>query len=141
MKESSTLKIGELAKEAGVTVDTIRFYENKGLLAPLQRSQGGYRIFAQSDKERLLFIQRAKKVGFTLDEIGELLELQLHPGDHTCEEVKHHTQQKIDQVSEKIGELVRIQRSLQRLHTACCGGPESADHCSILQILASTEPL
>ena len=141
MNTVATLKIGELARQANVSVDTIRFYESKGLISATMRSASGYRLFSDEDRTRLLFIQRAKQVGFTLEEIGELLELKLHPDDHTCEEVKQRTAQKLQKVSEKIAELERIQRSLKTLYTACGGGAQSAQHCSILQLLESDNPL
>ncbi|WP_218353280.1 Zn(2+)-responsive transcriptional regulator [Alteromonas lipotrueiana] len=137
MKTPSLLKIGELATRAKVSVDTIRFYENKDLLRASRRSSTGYRLFIEEDLTRLLFIVRAKQVGFTLDEIGELLELKLHPEEHTCQEVKQKTQIKIDKVSQKIAELERIRRSLVKLHRVCGGGTSSAQHCSILQLLES----
>lgn len=141
MTTVATLKIGELARQANVSVDTIRFYESKGLISATMRSASGYRLFSDEDRTRLLFIQRAKQVGFTLEEIGELLALKLHPDDHTCEEVKQRTAQKLQKVSEKIAELERIQRSLKTLYTACGGGAQSAQHCSILQLLESDNPL
>tara|TARA_B100000614_G_scaffold240918_1_gene241658 strand:- start:13335 stop:13757 length:423 start_codon:yes stop_codon:yes gene_type:complete len=132
-------KIGQLASLTGLTVDTVRFYENKGLVQASQRSDAGYRLFSADDLARLQFIKRAKAVGFTLDEISELLELRLHPDDHTCEEVKQVTARKVRELDEKIAELEKIRMSLQTLHTACCGGPQSAEHCSILQALDSME--
>ena len=141
MNKSSMLKIGELARKAGVSVDTIRFYENKGLLSASKRSATGYRLFDEDDVTRLLFIARAKQVGFTLDEITELLDLKLHPDEHTCQEVKQRTQVKLDKVSQKIAELERIRRSLAKLHEACGGGTQSAQHCSILQLLESDDLL
>ena len=141
MTTVATLKIGELARQANVSVDTIRFYESKGLISATMRSASGYRLFSDEDGTRLLFIQRAKQVGFTLEEIGELLALKLHPDDHTCEEVKQRTAQKLQKVSEKIAELERIQRSLKTLYTACGGGAQSAQHCSILQLLELDNPL
>ncbi|QCZ94907.1 Zn(2+)-responsive transcriptional regulator [Salinimonas iocasae] len=141
MTTVATLKIGELARQANVSVDTIRFYESKELISATMRSASGYRLFSDEDRTRLLFIQRAKQVGFTLEEIGELLALKLHPDDHTCEEVKQRTAQKLQKVSEKIAELERIQRSLKTLYTACGGGAQSAQHCSILQLLESDNPL
>ena len=141
MTTVATLKIGELARQANVSVDTIRFYESKELISATMRSASGYRLFSDEDRTRLLFIQRAKQVGFTLEEIGELLALKLHPDDHTCEEVKQRTAQKLQKVSEKIAELERIQRSLKTLYAACGGGAQSAQHCSILQLLESDNPL
>jgi len=141
MKSSDAIKIGELAKRAGLTPDTIRFYEDKGLITAGQRSEAGYRLFSDYELEKLLFIQRAKKVGFTLNEISELMELRLHPDAHTCEEVKQVTGEKIAQVSDKIAELERIRQSLLKMHTACDGGPDSAQNCTILQLLDSNELL
>ena len=132
-------KIGQLASLTGLTVDTVRFYENKGLVQASQRSDAGYRLFSADDLARLQFIKRAKTVGFTLDEISELQELRLHPDDHTCEEVKQVTARKVRELDDKIAELEKIRMSLKTLHTACCGGPKSAEHCSILQALDSME--
>ncbi|NVK55423.1 MAG: Zn(2+)-responsive transcriptional regulator [Alteromonadaceae bacterium] len=134
---TKTFKIGQLAGLTGLSNDTIRFYERKGLIRASHRSASGYRLFSDADLSRLRFIKRAKHVGFTLDEIGELLELRLHPDAHSCEEVKQFTQKKIHELNKKIDELERIRTSLSTLHTACCGGAESAEYCSILQSLES----
>lgn len=141
MNTASLLKIGELAKATGLSSDTIRFYESKGLLAPSHRTESGYRQFSSTDVQRLQFIQRAKSVGFTLDEIGELLALKLQPQGHTCEEVKQRTEQKLVTVNEKISELMRIRASLEMLSAACEGGNESAKNCTILRLLDSSESL
>lgn len=141
MKTQNSYKIGQLAGLTGLTADTIRFYETKGLITPGKRSASGYRLYTQVDVATLQFIQRAKRVGFTLDEIHELLALKLQPDDHTCEEVKQYTADKMREVNEKIDELVQIRNSLQTLHDICCGGNESAAHCSILQTLDSVDTL
>ena len=134
-------KIGQLASLTGLTVDTVRFYENKGLVQASQRSDAGYRLFSADDLARLQFIKRAKAVGFTLDEISELLELRLHPDDHTCEEVKQVTARKVRELDAKIAELERIKRSLVRLHEACGGTSQSTRQCSILQLLETDDLL
>ena len=141
MKTQNSYKIGQLAKITGLSVDTIRFYESKGLITPNQRSESGYRLYSKADVTTLRFVQRAKRVGFTLGEIHELLALKLQPDDHTCEEVKQYTADKMCEVNEKIAELVRIRDALQALHEVCCGGNESAAHCSILQTLDTVDPL
>lgn len=141
MKKTQLYKIGELAKLAGVSVDTIRFYEEKRLITPHSRSPSGYRWFSEQELEKLRFIQRTKAVGFTLNEIAELMALKLHPDAHTCEEVKNVTLDKIDQVSAKIAELNKIRHSLQQLAVACDGGAHSSQHCTILQLLNSDTPL
>jgi MerR family Zn(II)-responsive transcriptional regulator of zntA len=141
MKDKTTLKIGELAQATGISIEAIRFYESKGLLAARERSAGGYRLYSPDELAKLRFIRRAKMVGFRLEEIKELLELRLHPDEHTCLEVKQYTRHKIEELEQRISELARIKASLQRLHTACCGGDESALNCSILQLLDSGESL
>ena len=141
MKKSNLLKIGELARLTDLSNDTIRFYESKGLLTPSERSDAGYRLYSADDVEKLLFIQRTKTVGFTLNEISELMELKLHPDTHTCGEVKKVTEQKLQQVTAKINELERIRQSLLQMNNLCDGGPESAQHCTILQLLDSEKPL
>jgi MerR family Zn(II)-responsive transcriptional regulator of zntA len=141
MKQQTSLKIGELAKYTGMTVEAIRFYEAKGLIEASERLPSGYRLFDSNELQKLQFIRRAKSVGFTLSEISELLELRLHPNEHSCAEVKQFTADKIAQIQAKVDELQSIQLSLRTLHTACCGGPESAEHCTILQVLNSEESL
>ncbi|RTR31336.1 Zn(2+)-responsive transcriptional regulator [Shewanella atlantica] len=130
-------RIGELAKLCEVKADTLRFYEKHGLLAPSSRSDSGYRLYNESDAERLRFILRAKAVGFTLAEITELLSIELDKSNWACADVKGLVDSKLAQVNEKISELNHFQVSLQRLSDACCGGPESAEHCSILEALES----
>lgn len=141
MKSTDEYKIGELAKLTGMTVEAIRFYESKKLIRTSKRLANGYRIFNQHELDKLLFIQRAKAVGFTLDEISALLELQLHPTEHSCAEVKQFTANKINEIQTKIDELQHFKSSLNVLHQACCGGPESTEHCTILQVLNSEERL
>lgn len=128
-------RIGELAKQCEVKADTLRFYEKHGLLSPSSRTDSGYRIYTENDAERLRFILRAKAVGFTLAEISELLSIELDKSNWACADVKGMVDSKLAHVEAKIAELKYFQVSLQRLSDACCGGPESAEHCSILEAL------
>ena len=130
-------RIGELAKQCEVKADTLRFYEKHGLLTPSSRSDSGYRLYNDNDVERLRFILRAKAVGFTLAEITELLSIELDKSNWACADVKGLVDSKLAYVNERITELNHFQVSLQRLSDACCGGPESAEHCSILEALES----
>lgn len=130
-------RIGELAKQCEVKADTLRFYEKHGLLAPSSRSHSGYRLYNEHDAERLRFILRAKAVGFTLAEITELLSIELDKSNWACADVKGMVDIKLEHVNQKIAELKHFQVSLERLSDACCGGPESAEHCSILEALES----
>jgi MerR family transcriptional regulator, Zn(II)-responsive regulator of zntA len=128
-------KIGELATKLSVTTDTLRYYEKHNLLKPCSRSDKGYRLYDKSNLQSMQFIISAKKCGFTLKDIRELLSIQVDKDSHSCFDVKSFTEQKLQQVDEKLKELMAIQSSLQKLVEACCGGSESANHCSILSTL------
>jgi MerR family Zn(II)-responsive transcriptional regulator of zntA len=130
-------RIGELAKRFEVKTDTLRFYDKYGLLTPSSHSESGYRIYNEADAERLRFILRAKAIGFSLTEIAELLSIELDKSNWACADVKGVVDIKLADVEAKIEELNYFKISLQRLSNACCGGPESAEHCSILEALES----
>ncbi|MGY3904403.1 Zn(2+)-responsive transcriptional regulator [Aeromonas lusitana] len=130
-------RIGELAKACGVKADTLRFYEKNGLLSPGLRNDSGYRVYGEQDRRRLEFIIRAKSVGFSLADIGELLDLDTNKARVTCQEVKAVADAKLSQVEQKILELTRFRENLKELSNICCGGPRSAEHCAILETLES----
>lgn len=129
------MQIGQMAKKLGVKPDTLRFYEKNGLLQPSTRSQTGYRYYSDADFQRAMFILRCKRVGFTLADIKELLSIRIDKSNHSCEQVKGRTTAKRIEVEHRIAELQRFHRSLTELEKACCGGPESAESCSILESL------
>lgn len=129
----TAITIGQLAREAGVGVEAIRFYERKGLLAKPSTTRSGYRQYPPEAVSRLRFIQRAKGLGFTLKEIDELLALNADP-DCTCDDVRRQAQAKLRTIEEKIGALERMRAALARLVAECSGeGPVSA--CPILETL------
>lgn len=130
-------RIGELAKAFNVKNDTLRFYEKHGLLAPSNRSESGYRMYTEQDKQTLSFILRAKTVGFSLADIQELLSIEVDKANNACADVKILVDDKLAEVEQKIAELKHFQHSLKRLSDACCGGPGSAEHCTILEALES----
>ncbi len=132
-------RIGEMAARCGLKTDTLRFYEKSGLLVPSARNAAGYRLYNKADEAKLNFILRAKSVGFSLDEITELLSIQLDSAEHSCAEPKLITDTKLAQVEAKIKELEIFRTSLQKLSESCCGGAESASHCSILEALADSD--
>ena len=132
-------RIGELAKMCGVKADTLRFYEKHGLLAPSVRTESGYRIYTDIDADRLRFIIRAKEVGFTLNEISELLSIELNKSQWACADVKGLVDDKLLQIEQKIAQLNVFRTTLQSLSRACCGGAESAEHCTILEALESSQ--
>lgn len=135
------MKIGTLAQQFDVTVDTIRFYEKQGLLATAARSGAGYRQYSTSDVQRLSFILRAKAVGFSLQQIRELLAIEDNKSAWVCADVKDKVALKIQEIEQQRAELQRLQQALQQLHNACCGGTVSANACSILAALAQAEPV
>lgn len=110
-----TLTIGKLANAAGVNVETIRFYERKGLLAQPQKPTEGFRQYPSVVLQRLRFIKRAQELGFTLDEIINLLTL----GDGDCLEVQSLAKQKLVLVSKKIADLQRLESNLSHLIDQC----------------------
>ena len=129
------LSIGQLAKSAHVGIDTVRFYEKQGLLPKPQRKESGYRHYNADDARRLVFIRRAKELGFSLADIGELLKLRGQTADksgRSIERVRNVAKHKLQMVEEKIAELERIRTVLAELVTACPGHGD-ADHCPILR--------
>jgi Hg(II)-responsive transcriptional regulator len=127
------LTIGRLAKEAGIGIETVRFYERQGLIAPPPRTDSNYRMYPEEEITRLKFIKRAKNLGFTLNEIKELLALR-HDPHATKADVKERTHVKIEDVTKKIRDLTRIKEALEHLYDACDGhGP--LDQCPILEAL------
>ncbi len=129
------VKIGELAKRTQISVETLRYYEKEKLLQPELRTGAGYRLYSAADEHRLNFVLHAKKVGFSLAQIKELLALRLNKDQHSCEEVKNYTGAKIAEVEVKIADLQKMHYALSNLYNACCGGSEKATSCAILSSL------
>jgi len=129
------MRIGELSKLAETNNETLRFYESKGLLEEPRRSDAGYRLYTKSDVQRVQFIMRARRMGFSLKEIDELLSMRVTKEESTCGEVKDLAEKKLVVIDGKIAELNRMKGALQQITDACCGGDESAVHCTILNAL------
>jgi MerR family copper efflux transcriptional regulator len=129
------MTIGRLAKQAGVNIDTIRYYERNGLIPEAVRRASGYREYELSDVQRLRFILRAKDLGFTLAEIGELLSLS---ADHDVRGVKRRAEQRLEQVEHKIKELQRVRRGLKTLIDACPGHGD-LERCPIVAALSGED--
>ncbi|GGB76156.1 Zn(2+)-responsive transcriptional regulator [Shewanella inventionis] len=132
-------RIGELSALYDIKADTLRFYEKHGLLSPSSRSDSGYRLYNQDDSERLKFILRAKAVGFSLNDIADLLSIEVDKSNRACADVKALVDTKLEQVEAKLAELQHFATSLKSLSNTCCGGPDSAEHCSILEALESSD--
>lgn len=131
------MQIGQIAKRAGVPIDTVRYYERHGLLRSPARQASGYRLYEEQDIERLRFIRRAKSLGFTLNEIQELLALSGRR-EQDMAGLKAAAQEKLADVEHRLAELTRIRDGLQTL-VASCPGHGELDRCPILAALANEE--
>ena len=130
---SVTLTIGQVAAAADVNIQTIRYYERRGLVAAPKRTPAGYRQYAEEAVARLRFIKHAQELGFSLQEIQELLGLRVRHGA-ACDTVERKTRQKIDVVQQRIRDLQRMKRTLERLAAACAVRRPTAE-CPILDVL------
>jgi len=131
----STMTIGKLAKQANVTIDTIRYYERSGLLPRPARRGSGYREYGEADVKRLRFVRRAGALGFTLVEIADLLSLS---AQKNVAGVKKRAERRLSDVRHKIAELERVRRGLEDLVVACPGHGSLAS-CPILAALSEGE--
>ena len=133
MDAMQKLTIGRLARAAGVSVETIRYYERLGLLSQPRRPVSGYRTYNDDHLRRLQFIRRAQGLGFTLDEIRELLHLRVTTSE-ACQRVQNKTEEKIRLVREKQAQLRLMERQLKMLLRAC-EAREPMRHCPLLESL------
>jgi len=131
------LTIGQLAHRTGVNLQTVRYYERRGLMAPSSRSRSGYRQFTPEAVARVRFIRRAQDLGFSLEEIRGLLELRIdQPSASACDRVRLATEAKVSLVEQKIHELQRIKRNLDRLLISCRVRKPTGE-CPILDAIES----
>ncbi len=134
------MRIGELARESGLAVETVRYYEKEGLIAAPPRSPAGYRDYSSLTLHYLNFIRSAKAVGFSLKECRDLLAIFVSRDAHTCAEVKGLSEEKLTQLEQQMEALQRMHQTLKAISDACCGGDESAVNCSILDQLEGKKP-
>lgn len=135
MKEDpmNALSTSNLARQGGVNLETIRYYERRGLLPKPPRTPAGYRTFDPEAVRRIRFIKQAQALGFSLKEIRELLSLRLDPR-RSCGDVRARAEAKLADIEEKIASLHAMKETLARFIAACSGrGPISA--CPILEAL------
>jgi MerR family mercuric resistance operon transcriptional regulator len=130
--------IGQLATAAGCTVETIHFYEKKGLMPQVPRSPGGHRQYHRQHLKRLQFIRRCRQLGFSTRQITDLLKFIDEPG-HFCGEVKAMAMQQARTVQDKIEELQSLQEALFSMANRCQGGAYSIDDCPIIASLRLPE--
>ncbi|MBK9467133.1 MAG: MerR family transcriptional regulator [Gammaproteobacteria bacterium] len=126
-----TYSIGQLARRAGVAIDTVRYYERNQLLDPAGRLESGYRRYGDSELRRLRFIRRAKALGFSLADVRALLSLS---DERNVAKVKRAAEARLAEVEQRLAELERIRNALQAL-VAACPGHGRAEACPILNAL------
>ncbi len=130
---NAKLTIGKLAKQAGVNIDTVRYYERRRLLSPDGYLDSGYRLYAPEAAQKLRFIKNAQELGFTLKEISGLLRLRVS-GRARCGDVKRRARAKLSDVESRIRRLEAMRQVLKELLRTCHSG-RTTDHCPILRSL------
>lgn len=129
------MKIGDVAKATGLKIETVRFYEAEGLIAPPQRSEGNYRLYSHTHLERLSFIKRSRDLGFTMDEVRELMRLADDPAG-SCVEVDAIASRHVASIDRKLADLKALRAGLtERLE--CCDRTTIAT-CRIIEALSPT---
>jgi DNA-binding transcriptional MerR regulator len=126
--------IGSLSKQTGVKVPTIRYYEQIGLIAPADRTEGNQRRYRNEALQRLGFIKHARELGFSIQSILALIELHDHP-DRSCAEATTIAREQLSDVRERIASLVRLESELVRISDGCKGAGVVSD-CYVLASLA-----
>lgn len=125
------MTISRLAGAAGVNIETVRFYQRRGLICEPTRPSSGYRAYGQRDVRRIRFIKRAQLLGFTLDEISRLLLLE---GATTCADTRELAASKLAMVEDKLNDLLSMKHALTAMIGRCATGSEPGD-CPIIQAL------
>jgi len=133
MTMDDTMTRGVLAKRAGIGAETVRYYERIGLLEEPARTASGYRVYERGDLARLRFIRRAKELGFSLEDIRELIALRLDDGAD-CSDVEGRAVERLADVRERIRDLGRVRRGLEALIASCQANPVK-ESCPILEVL------
>lgn len=127
------LTIGRLAEAAGVNKETIRYYQRRNLLFTPSKPSGGIRIYNEEMLRRLLFIKRAQKLGFTLEQIGNLMKLD----EHDCEDVRTQAEARRSEIRDKIDTLQEMYDALTDLIESC---EQATDRCPIIESLSRRDP-
>ena len=135
MARSAEIKIGELSRQTGCNTETIRYYERVGLLPRPLRSAARYRLYETGDVRRLVFVRRARELGFSLVEVGALLALSVDNGKDTCAEVRRLAASHLADVRAKIADLRAMQRVLSDAVRRCDAG--ELPGCPLIGTLSS----
>lgn len=129
-----SFKIGVLSKKCNVNIETIRYYEKINLMPKPKRQESRYRIYDESDLARLKFIRRGKELGFTLNEIKELLSLKVD-SQAKCGDLKQFAEIKIEDIKKKVQDLNKIKKHLEILVNQCINEELSIEDCPIVKSL------
>lgn len=133
MSTPRTFGIGELARRSDVKVETVRYYEQSGLMPDPPRTDAGHRLYTEAHFKRLVFIRRARQLGFSLEEIRGLLAL-VDGGKYSCGEVQALTLEHAASVRRRIKDLRRLERTLMQIASECEGG--AVPECPIIDALS-----
>lgn len=128
--------VGQLAKATGAKAVTIRYYDRLGLLPSAGRSASGYRLYTRKERDRLLFIRRSRRLGFSLDDIRELLDLADRK-EASCEAVDGKVDEQLERVRIRLRDLQALETELERLSECCEGGV--IDECRIIESLSTSD--
>lgn len=135
-KTSGPLTVGELAQHTDCKVETVRYYEKIGLLPQPPRSPGGHRLYPFDSLKRLTFIRRSRELGFSIEQVRNLLHIIDEP-HHTCGEVKALTLAQAHEIQQKINDLKRLQKALNDMASKCKGKSFNVNDCEIIDALYS----
>jgi len=128
------LKRGALARLLNCNIETVRYYENIGIIGPTERSASGHRLYSQTDTERLRFALRLRQLGFSLDEVRSLLAM-VNTGDYTCAQIADVAEDHLTSIRRKIEDLQRLERSLSDITRQCHRG--DTPDCAIIEVLGA----
>jgi len=132
MEQGSMVTRGRLAAQMGCNSETLRYYEQIGLLHPPRRSAGGYRLYGETARRRLRFLLRGRELGFSIQELRSFLSL-VDGGGYTCGEIHTLTVSHLEDVQAKIADLRRLERTLTEISAQCEGG--NAPDCPVIDAL------
>jgi MerR family transcriptional regulator, mercuric resistance operon regulatory protein len=123
---------GELAKMSGVNLETVRYYEDIGLLLELQRSPAGHRLYSESDLKRLIFVKRSRELGYATDEVRNVLDL-VDNQTYSCDQMRELTLEHLKDVQAKIKDLRKVAKSLKDMASQCEGAKTPV--CHVIDVL------
>lgn len=138
---NAALSIGDFSKLTGCPIETIRYYEREGILAKAKRSPGGHRLYDQTNVQQLRFILKARQMGFSLNEVKELLKQSVNV-ETSCQAVLNLADRNLRAIQVKIEQLAMLKNELQDLSQTCrncCAGKASSAECNIIEAMLTVD--